>query len=238
MLNGLCGTPAQPRGPVPAAATCYDHLAGELGVALMDHLIQTRGLQPRDGEGELKLGPAAGRAFPELGVELPTKPGRRALAFSCMDSLIGRPHLGGQLGAQLAASLRQTGWVNPPSSRAASNSHQPAPEPYSSSASASTGPSTTRRTTTTDTGEPLRDEHLLLLDDADLAHNDKALLCAVCRAGTAGGGISGPAPAASVSPVRQAGPRGLRGHRPASVSVRYSSSLTRGSQPTGRPTAG
>ena len=113
MLNGLCGTPPQPRGPVPAAATCYDHLAGQLGVALMDHLIQARGLQGRDGEGELKLGPAAGSAFSELGVELPTKPTRRALAFSCMDSLIGRPHLGGQLGGQLAASLRRTGWVKP-----------------------------------------------------------------------------------------------------------------------------
>ena len=30
-----------------------------------------------------------------------------------MDPRIGRPHLGGQLGAQLAASLRQKGWVKP-----------------------------------------------------------------------------------------------------------------------------
>jgi hypothetical protein len=30
-----------------------------------------------------------------------------------MDSRIGRPHLGGQLGAQLAASLHQKGWVKP-----------------------------------------------------------------------------------------------------------------------------
>ncbi len=28
-----------------------------------------------------------------------------------MDSRIGRPHLGGQLGVQLAASLRQEGWL-------------------------------------------------------------------------------------------------------------------------------
>ena len=113
MLNGLCGTPPQAGGQVPAAATCYDHLAGRIGVALMDHLVQARGLEGRDGEGELKLGPAAASAFAEFGVELPAKPVRRTLAFSCMDSLIGRPHLGGQLGAQLAASLRQQGWVNP-----------------------------------------------------------------------------------------------------------------------------
>ena len=113
MLNGLCGTPPQAAGAAPVAATCYDHLAGQVGVALMDHLVQARGLEGRDGEGELKLGPAAASAFAELGVELPAKPARRTLAFSCMDSLIGRPHLGGQLGAQLAVSLRQKGWVKP-----------------------------------------------------------------------------------------------------------------------------
>src|SRR5580700_6667427 len=89
MLNGLRGAPPQTGQPVSVASTCYDHLGGQIGVALMDHLVQSQALQARDGEGELTLG------------------------FSCMDSLIGRPHLGGQLGAQLAASLRQKGWVKP-----------------------------------------------------------------------------------------------------------------------------
>jgi DNA-binding transcriptional ArsR family regulator len=112
MLNGLRGAPPQTGRPV-RAATCYDHLAGQIGVALMDHLVQSRALEARDGEGELKLGPAAAPGFAKLGVELPTKPARRTLAYSCMDSRIGRPHLGGQLGAQLAASLHQKGWVKP-----------------------------------------------------------------------------------------------------------------------------
>jgi len=112
MLNGLRGAP--PRTGRPAsAATCYDHLAGQIGVALMDHLVQSRALEARDSEGELKLGPTAARAFADLGVELPTKPARRTLAFSCIDGRIGQPHLGGQLGAQLAASLRRQGWVKP-----------------------------------------------------------------------------------------------------------------------------
>ncbi|HWF72228.1 MAG TPA: helix-turn-helix domain-containing protein, partial [Solirubrobacteraceae bacterium] len=111
MLNGLRGAPPRTGRPVQMAATCYDHLAGQIGVALMDHLVQSRALEARDGEGELKLGPAAAGTFAELGVELPTKPPRRMLAFSCVDSRIGRPHLGGQLGAQLAASLRRQGWV-------------------------------------------------------------------------------------------------------------------------------
>ena len=113
MLNGLRGAPPRAGRPVQMAATCYDHLAGQVGVVLMDHLVQSRALEGRDGEGELKLGPAAAGVFAELGVELPTKPARRTLAFSCIDGRIGRPHLGGQLGAQLAASLSRKGWVKP-----------------------------------------------------------------------------------------------------------------------------
>jgi DNA-binding transcriptional ArsR family regulator len=113
MLNGLRGAPPKTGSQVPAGATCYDHLAGWLGVALMDHLVQSGALQARDGEGELGLGPAAAGILADLGVELPRARPRRMLAFSCMDSHAGRPHLGGQLGAQLAASFRQRGWVEP-----------------------------------------------------------------------------------------------------------------------------
>ena len=113
MLNGLRGTPPATGRQVPEGATCYDHLAGQLGVALMDHLVQSEALATRDGEGELLLGPAAGAVLAGLGVELPRTRPRRMLAFSCRDSHAGRPHLGGQLGAQLATSFRQRGWVEP-----------------------------------------------------------------------------------------------------------------------------
>jgi DNA-binding transcriptional ArsR family regulator len=113
MLNGLRGAPPKMGGRVPVAATCYDHLAGWLGVALMDYLVQSGTLHARDGEGELELGPAAAGTLAGLGVALPGTRPRRMLAFSCMDSHAGRPHLGGQLGAQLASSLRHRGWVEP-----------------------------------------------------------------------------------------------------------------------------
>ena len=87
-------------------------LAGWFGIALMDHLVHSEALHAREDEGELGLGPAAAAIFADFGVELPRTHGRRMLAFSCMDSHAGRPHLGGQLGAQLAASIRQRGWVN------------------------------------------------------------------------------------------------------------------------------
>ena len=99
---------------MPACATGDDHLAGWLGVALMDHLVHSGALHAR--EGRRRTGPrseAAAGIFADLGVELPRTRPRRMLAFSCMDSHAGRPHLGGQLGAQLAASIRQRGWAEP-----------------------------------------------------------------------------------------------------------------------------
>ena len=115
MLNGLRGSPPSSGRPVPTAATCYDHLAGQLGVALLDHLIRAGAINPRDGEGELALGPHAAEVFAHLGVELPDHSPRRMLAYACMDSLAGRPHLGGQLGAGLAAAADQQGWTVPAS---------------------------------------------------------------------------------------------------------------------------
>jgi DNA-binding transcriptional ArsR family regulator len=113
MLNGLRGAPLQTDRPAPVASTCYDHLAGKVGVALLDHLVETGGLQAPHGEGKLELGPAADSVFAKLGVELPDRPVRRMLAFACMDSRVGRPHLGGQLGAQLASALHHRGWLEP-----------------------------------------------------------------------------------------------------------------------------
>lgn len=113
MLNGLRGAPSRSGRPVPGAATCYDHLAGRLGVALLDHLVQAGAIVAREGEGELALGPRAADVFAALGVELPVRPARRMLAFACMDSLAGAPHLGGALGAELAGSLSAAGWVVP-----------------------------------------------------------------------------------------------------------------------------
>lgn len=113
MLNGLRGAPPRPASPAPLAATCYDHLAGRVGVALLDHLVREGALVAREGEGELALGSNAAAAFGRLGVSLPGRGGRRMPAYACLDSLVGRPHLGGLLGAALADAARERGWVRP-----------------------------------------------------------------------------------------------------------------------------
>ena len=73
------------------ARSCYDHLAGELAVALHDRLI-------RDDEGQLRLAPGAAEALGLLGVdpqEARPAGSRRPRLRNCLDWSERRPHLAG-----------------------------------------------------------------------------------------------------------------------------------------------
>jgi DNA-binding transcriptional ArsR family regulator len=90
--------------------TCYDHLAGRLGVAITDALT-TRGLLDRDG-GLALTGP--GRSW--LGAELrigaaDLRSGRRPLARACLDWTERRPHLAGLAGARICERLLDRRWI-------------------------------------------------------------------------------------------------------------------------------
>jgi DNA-binding transcriptional ArsR family regulator len=97
-------------GELRTARFCYDHLAGRLGVALTDSLQQRRFL--RREAGDFRLGPK-GRAFLEdLGIDVAAAEGeRRHFARCCLDWSERRPHLGGALGAALAAQLIERRWL-------------------------------------------------------------------------------------------------------------------------------
>ncbi|MFC8619102.1 ArsR/SmtB family transcription factor [Micromonospora purpureochromogenes] len=89
------------------ARTCYDHLAGRLGVRLRDALL-TRGLL--DGADGLAV-TAAGRGWlADLGVA-PLHGGRRPLVRDCLDWTERRPHLAGALGAALCRRFAELGWT-------------------------------------------------------------------------------------------------------------------------------
>jgi DNA-binding transcriptional ArsR family regulator len=91
------------------ARTCYDHLAGKLGVAVCDALLDAGAIAP-DGERAFALGPAAGSAFAALGVAIPDA-SRRAYARPCLDWSERRPHLAGALGAAVADTMLEREWV-------------------------------------------------------------------------------------------------------------------------------
>jgi DNA-binding transcriptional ArsR family regulator len=98
--------------PLAEARTCYDHLAGRLGVGLLEALVERRALRTPTADGSIGLGPQANDVFRRLGVD-PTSlaGGRRRPAFACLDWTERRAHLGGALGGAVANSLLDRGWV-------------------------------------------------------------------------------------------------------------------------------
>jgi DNA-binding transcriptional ArsR family regulator len=92
------------------ARTCYDHLAGRLGVGLAEALrVRGRIVLGEDG-GEVT---AAGMRFlAELGVVLPPAGGsRRPFCRPCLDWSERRWHLAGAVGAALCRRSFELGWI-------------------------------------------------------------------------------------------------------------------------------
>ncbi|MGE5865562.1 MAG: ArsR/SmtB family transcription factor [Rhizobacter sp.] len=93
-----------------AARTCYDHLAGELGVTLHAHFM-ARGWLVREAD-ELAVTPAGEVAFSAWGVDVQAaRARRRRFACACIDWSERREHLAGSLGAALLQALQARGWV-------------------------------------------------------------------------------------------------------------------------------
>lgn len=91
-----------------AARTCYDHLAGALGVALTDALCQA-GILTGD---QLALTAHGAQQLQRFGLDLSNlHAGRRPLTRACLDWSERRPHLAGSLGAALCQQLIDLGWI-------------------------------------------------------------------------------------------------------------------------------
>ena len=104
----------RPTGPKDAAMrlarTCYDHLAGRLGVALADALCERGHVALSDGAG---LVTESGRRFlAEFGIALEAAQSvKRPLCRTCLDWSERRPHLAGWLGAALLDRTLALKWI-------------------------------------------------------------------------------------------------------------------------------
>lgn len=116
------------------ARSCYDHLAGDLGVQVTAALVAADALRPTDGLSDTRrrphdplsaplsthpyeLGPAAETVFAALGVSLsdtarPSRTRRPLLRF-CLDWTEQHHHLAGRLGAALLAAFLSRQWLTP-----------------------------------------------------------------------------------------------------------------------------
>lgn len=108
--TGHARTRPGPREPaLRRARVCYDHLAGDLGVAMLDSLIAAGRLTG----GELPVLTSQGEAFAAgFGVDLEAmRRGRRPVCARCLDWSVRRSHLAGSLGAALLARIYAEGWA-------------------------------------------------------------------------------------------------------------------------------
>jgi DNA-binding transcriptional ArsR family regulator len=92
------------------ARTCYDHLAGKLGVGLAEQLTAHDHVILGREAGEVT---AAGEQFlTQIGVDLSdARARRRVFCRPCIDWTERRPHIGGAVGAALADRLFALKWI-------------------------------------------------------------------------------------------------------------------------------
>jgi DNA-binding transcriptional ArsR family regulator len=92
------------------ARTCYDHLAGQLGVAVARALEREQALARRGGS--YVLGRRAVSHFAAIGIDLGgLERQRRPLVRGCLDWSERELHLSGALGAALTERLLALGWI-------------------------------------------------------------------------------------------------------------------------------
>lgn len=116
MIEDLANWVARPARSIrhdPAmrhARLCYDHLAGRVGVAMLDTLT-ARGLLVLGQEGP-GLSDAGAAWCGRLGLESPSNGcGRRPFIRLCLDATERRHHLGGHLGAAIARMMLDAGYL-------------------------------------------------------------------------------------------------------------------------------
>src|SRR5260370_10868976 len=121
VLEGLAGLAARaghmrvrtgPKDPaLRRARVCYDHLAGDLGVQMLDSLKQQKLV--REQKQDIKL-TAEGARFMASALQIDTEAlahPRRPLCKACLDWSERRHHLAGTLGAAILSRFTELKWA-------------------------------------------------------------------------------------------------------------------------------
>lgn len=122
LLQNLQKSSPNPNAPVKKIAlarTCYDHLAGKLGVSIFNSLINQQAIiysqpiiEPAYFSKEISLGINADKTFKAFGVDLSSiAASHRKYAFACLDWTEKKPHLAGTLGAAVYHAMTEQKWI-------------------------------------------------------------------------------------------------------------------------------
>ncbi|MGW4161374.1 ArsR/SmtB family transcription factor [Streptomyces sp. NPDC004788] len=115
-------------GALRRSRTCYDHLAGRLGVSLLECMLKDGLLTGHDGshrpeeavrdgaygyghDVDYRLTDTGRDTLARFGVDLDRLPARRPPIRYCVDWSEKRHHLAGAVGAALTARLFELGWL-------------------------------------------------------------------------------------------------------------------------------
>ena len=97
------------------ARCCYGHLAGQVGVAVLQGLLDRRWLEPTgdDGYGVTEIG---AKAFSAMGIDgaawqRRAGAGGRGVAYGCLDWSERRDHLAGKLASAMLDHFVAQGWL-------------------------------------------------------------------------------------------------------------------------------
>jgi len=107
------------------ARTCYDHLAGRLGVAIADALVERDALVLTPDGGELT--PAGVRLLTAFGADLAPPGSRRIFCRPCLDWSERRYHVAGHVGAEICRAASSSAGCSAGATRARCASRRPAP---------------------------------------------------------------------------------------------------------------
>jgi DNA-binding transcriptional ArsR family regulator len=124
-IGAVAGTGAAPPAPASAAwrrdpdlrfcRTCYDHLAGQVGMAVTDALTHEHVIEPAPGK-DWRVTPDGEAFCRRVGIDIDAArdaaaAGRRHFARQCLDWSERRPHIAGAFGAAIAELFFRKGWA-------------------------------------------------------------------------------------------------------------------------------
>lgn len=96
--------------PIKYCRTCYDHLAGKIGVAVTDSLLKQKII--RSNNGGLDIGRGGRTWFMDLGIDTDAlQLERRSFLRPCLDWSERRHHIAGSLAAALLDTMLNGDWI-------------------------------------------------------------------------------------------------------------------------------
>ena len=118
-ISGAMGTRKSMPGPkderLRKARMCYDHMAGEMGVALYDGLLDRNLLalgSANSSETGIVLSEEGKNYLGDFGIDIPKlQNARRPICRTCLDWSVRRQHLAGSLGAAILERMFELNWV-------------------------------------------------------------------------------------------------------------------------------